>query len=357
MTNMIKLSAPFSGGSTIIPNSFFDIYMPRANGYYVKVYLFLQRFFQSGHSNLSVTEVADTFDLTESDVVRSLSYWEREGLLDVSVDEEGNITKIRLISTDNPAAGPDHSPAADPIGEEAIIQEPDPDHCAKETQLLLVIEQYLGHPLGRKDIEKISYFHDDLGFSYELVDYLFSYCADIGKPDMNYIEKVALGWARSGVKSPAQAQMQTQIHETGAWKIMNELGLGSRQPAPAELTYIQTWQKEYGFSEEMILEACRRTVIAVHGPSFAYADSILSSWKELGITNLQELSLRDEARKKEKEKAKGARQDSRPLSLQTRKGKAAASANRFHNFSQRSYNFSDLEQKLLHKSRQAAAKE
>ena len=70
MTNMIKLSAPFSEGSTVIPNSFFDIYMPKANGYYVKIYLFLQRFFQSGRSSLSVTELADTFDLTESDVVR-----------------------------------------------------------------------------------------------------------------------------------------------------------------------------------------------------------------------------------------------------------------------------------------------
>ena len=371
---MIKLSAPFSGGSTVIPNSFFDIYMPRANGYYVKIYLFLQRFFQSGRSSLSVTEIADTFDLTESDVVRSLSYWEREGLLDVNMDEEGMITRISLIPTDVSGSAQESAGILqqetykDPHNEDepAYTRKGSSDTAApaEETQMLLVIEQYLGHPLGRKDAERISYFHEGLGFSYELIDYLFSYCASIDKKDMNYIEKVAFAWAGAGVSTPAQAKTQTQIHEAGAYRIMEELGLGNRHPAPAEMAYIDTWRKEYGFPSEMILEACRRTVIAVHGPSFAYADTILSTWKELGIRSPEDLAAHDARRKqdrdklKEKNREKTGAKTSRSRQSQARKDKnPAQTANRFHNFSQRSYDYSELEQRLIKKARKAASPE
>ena len=62
-----------SSGVTIISNIFIDYYMPRANGEFVKIYLYLLRSLQSGDTALDLAAVADVFDCTESDVLRTLS--------------------------------------------------------------------------------------------------------------------------------------------------------------------------------------------------------------------------------------------------------------------------------------------
>ena len=41
MPKPITLSAGYSDGVTVIPNTFFDEYLPRANGEFLKIYLYL----------------------------------------------------------------------------------------------------------------------------------------------------------------------------------------------------------------------------------------------------------------------------------------------------------------------------
>ncbi|MFQ9387600.1 MAG: hypothetical protein ACLR1V_01180 [Coprococcus sp.] len=49
MPKPITLSAGYSDGVTVIPNTFFDEYLPRANGEFLKIYLYLLRWlFSSG---------------------------------------------------------------------------------------------------------------------------------------------------------------------------------------------------------------------------------------------------------------------------------------------------------------------
>ena len=43
MPKPITLSAGYSDGVTVIPNTFFDEYLPRANGEFLKIYLYLLR--------------------------------------------------------------------------------------------------------------------------------------------------------------------------------------------------------------------------------------------------------------------------------------------------------------------------
>ena len=42
---------------------------------------------------------------------------------------------------------------------------------------------------------------------------------------------------------------------------MNQLGK-TGSPTAKELEYIERWTKEYGFSPDIIFEACQRTVLA-----------------------------------------------------------------------------------------------
>ncbi len=43
---------------------------------------------------------------------------------------------------------------------------------------------------------------------------------------------------------------------------------------------MDTWLKTYGFSMEIIQEACSRTVLQTGQASFQYTDKILEGWKK-----------------------------------------------------------------------------
>ena len=63
--------------ATAIPNRFFDDYMPKANGEFVKVYLYLLRCISDTNIVLSINGIADKLNHTETDVIRALRYWEQ----------------------------------------------------------------------------------------------------------------------------------------------------------------------------------------------------------------------------------------------------------------------------------------
>ena len=91
MPKPITLSASYSDDATIIPNAFFDHYLPRANGEFLKIYLYLLRWLSQPDHALSLSGIADIFFMTENDVTRALKYWESEGLLRLSFDRDGSI--------------------------------------------------------------------------------------------------------------------------------------------------------------------------------------------------------------------------------------------------------------------------
>ncbi len=74
-------------GVTSVSNLFLDYYMPGANGEYVKVYLYLLRALNRPDIALSVAGLADVMDNTESDILRALKYWEKQGILSLECDD------------------------------------------------------------------------------------------------------------------------------------------------------------------------------------------------------------------------------------------------------------------------------
>ena len=61
--------------------------MPKASGEFVKVYLYFLRYCTCPASGVSLASAADTFCMTENDIIRALKYWEREGLMALRFEE------------------------------------------------------------------------------------------------------------------------------------------------------------------------------------------------------------------------------------------------------------------------------
>ena len=202
-------------------------------------------------------------------------------------------------------------------------------------QLLFICEQYLGKTLSSSEVSKIMYFHDVLGFSADLIEYLVEYCVSKRHKSLRYIESVALGWHKSGYTTVSQAKEQTNLFNKTYFFVLKAFGISGRNPVEAEIAYMDKWMKEWGFSEELIGEACGRTMGAIHQPSFEYADRILERWKEKGITRFSELGTLD----KQHQSARRPADTAAP--------KKSPAPNRFHNFAKHNYDIQELEKKLI----------
>lgn len=369
MSRKIALEADYSNDGTLIPNTFFDQYLPKANGEFLKIYLYLLRWMPVPGHTISLSSIADFFEMTESDVMRALRYWEKARLLCMVCDEMGEIISIRInylkLSAPGASAAPDHTAqeAAVPSGENeavpAALSQPKRSYTMSQIQefqekgggeeLLFIIQKYLGRTLSPMDLNTIMYFHDGLGFSVELIEYLFEYCVSADHKDMRYIEKVALAWKDRHVETVEDARTQGRTHQRLCYEVLKVFGITGRQATPDEADLITRWHKAYGFSQEMILEACRRTMNAIHKPEFNYVDKILSSWKEAGAFTMTEVMKLDKAFTMKKSEAAEKEKTAKPASRSPR-----TKGNRFNNFTQRTYNYSDLEKKLAQKVQEAA---
>lgn len=343
MTNPITLTTSVLGDSTTIPNTFFDFYLPRAAGEFLKIYLYLLRWQPVRDHKLSIGSIADFFHLTEGDVIRAFRYWEGEHLLAMTTDENGLILSICLNpSGETGFPGVQITPVTEDVPVSAPAYDPEPELPVGE-ELPLIIEQYLGRPLSRSDLSKIRYFHEDLGFPCSLIEYLFEYCVSGGHVDMRYIEAVARKWSDQNIRTVEEAKLESEMHRSSSYAIMKEFGLGGRSPVPGEMLYIRKWVRSYGFSTEVICEACRRTMMNIHVPSFEYADRILVSWKEAGLSSLEEIEAAD--------KIRSSQSKSKSVPVRKKAARPAAAGNRFHNFHQRDNDYGDLQRRILEKQK------
>ena len=342
--------------STVVSNRFIDEYMKDANDAQLKIYLYLIRMLNANQAT-SVSDIADKFNHTEKDVNRALKYWEKKELLDLDYDADKNLVGIHLRdlnATPDSGSGQSHTqvpapaepahtaPAkvtAMPVAADAPafvkpVYSPDQlrefKNREQTSQLLFIAESYIGKPLTPSEMKSILFFTDVLHFSDDLIDYLLQYCVDRGKKDFKYIEKVAINWAEEGITTPKQAQKASSKYDKNVYAIMNELGKNG-SPTPKEMEYINRWTKEYGFSSDIIFEACERTVMATDRHRFEYAEGILSSWKRENVHHKADIRKIDDMYQKRRQSTK----------------QPAASNNKFNQFTQNHYDFDELEKELL----------
>lgn len=381
---------------TILSNRFIDNFMPRANGEFVKVYIYLLRAVSSSPSSFSLEHMADRLFCTERDIFRALKYWEGEKILSLTYTTDRQLSGITLLepfadaghmessaSSENifSTAGTSSSPVSAQMA--AGISQPvaltgsapknvslsssnsavssgtsselstsadyirslTPDHISElkqneeVSQLLYIAEQYLAKTLTPTEMQKIFFFYDELHMSADLIEYLVEYCVSRGRKSMRYIETVALAWTRDGVTTVEMARDASSRFSKDYYTILKAMGISGRNPVENEISYIDTWRKTYGFDLELIQEACSRTVLSTGQPSFQYADKILSGWKKENVHTLEDVRLLDAEHKK--------RQLEKAVSRKKQPAAQSQSNNRFNNFHQRDYDFTEYEKRLL----------
>ena len=327
---------------TLVANEFIDRYMPSANGEYVKVYLYLLR---HAGEEVGQAEIADALELTEGDVRRALIRWQRDGLL--TAEETGTVTeKAEPVKVPAPeetvqtaAAFPVEKvlppekplPLEKPLPAESV-QIPDKSSVDftklrqndEFTMLLYIVQRYLSRIFSQTDSETVAYLYDVLKMPAELIEYLAELCAQRGKTSLRYFESIALDWYRNGITTVEQAKERGTGASAEEYAVMKAFGLQGRNPGTEEQKLMRKWFGEYGFTKEIVLEACGRTLMRTHEPSFPYADRILTEWHKAGVRTTEDIRRIDAG-------ARQGKQEKKPASGM-RGGKQTT---RFHNLNER----------------------
>lgn len=406
----INISSDIATSFTTVSDIFIDQYMPKANGEFVKVYLYLLRATGSGAGIATISEIADHFSNTEADIIRALNYWASEGILQVQTGADGQIMGINLCSlsvsgmqaaqsniqsavADNAAqnnlqnsvvnnaaqnilqnsvvnnAAQNISTAnirmQDSVVEKLKSQTPDKAASSQKeytldeikefrknpdiSELFFIIETYLKHTLSSTDTNMVLYWLDELHFSTDLVEYLVEYCITKGHSSLRYMNKVALGWADAGIKTVDQAKDDAAAHSQIYYSVMKALGITGRNLVDSEVSLINKWVGEYGFDIELVKAACSKTISAIQKPSFEYTDSILANWRKKDVHTLKDVEVLDaNFAKANKASATGSSQGTNAANGSSKpKSNNSSSKNKFNNFNQRNNDYDKLEKLFL----------
>lgn len=406
----INISSDIATSFTTVSDIFIDQYMPKANGEFVKVYLYLLRATGSGAGIATISEIADHFSNTEADIIRALNYWASEGILQVQTGADGQIMGINLCSfsvsgmqatqsniqsavADNAAQNNLQNSVVnnaaqnnlqnsvvnnaaqnistvnirmqDSVVEKLKSQTPDKAASSQKeytldeikefrknpdiSELFFIIETYLKHTLSSSDTNMVLYWLDELHFSTDLVEYLVEYCITKGHSSLRYMNKVALSWADAGIKTVDQAKDDAAAHSQIYYSVMKALGITGRNLVDSEVSLINKWVGEYGFDIELVKAACSKTISAIQKPSFEYTDSILANWRKKDVHTLKDVEVLDaNFAKANKASATGSSQGTNAANGSSKpKSNNSSSKNKFNNFNQRNNDYDKLEKLFL----------
>ncbi len=338
--------------ATCVPNIFIDEYMTQANGDYVKIYLYLLRSVNRSERSFSLSDIADHFDCTERDILRALKYWEKRHLFRLEYDGDGSLSAICFVTdpghedpivpdkdaaSDGLVKAADRFIAASAPGRTSPTEDGLAAFCEREDirELVYIAEQYLQRTLNQNDLGTIFFWYDELHFPTELIEYLIENCVSKGHTSLNYMQRIAEDYAARGILTVDEARVYTNQTSAVYSAVMKAFGIRGRNLVPAETKFLNTWTGKFGFSEELITEACARTMNAIHEPSFGYANSILEKWYKQGIRTMEDVKQDD-----------ASYQQAR----QNKHAQAAGSGNRFLNFSQRDNDYEEIQNRLIQKS-------
>lgn len=268
---------------TPLENLFIQEFMSKAPGDFVKVYVYgLYQCMHPGAADTSVEAFALALGLENETVIHAFSYWARDGLVHIVSEDPFTVeyynVKNRLYQNNYES----------------------PPELKRYSDFNIALQSVLGgRLLHTQDLQKIYDWIEVLGMEQEAVLHMVSYCVERKgrQVSLAYMHKVALGWAKDGVRTLEDAENHISRYSVVSGqtqKVLAHIGI-YRTPTVDENGLYNKWTQEWGFSQDAILFACKETT-KIQKPNLAYLDRVLASLHEQGITEAADMEAHLTAR-------------------------------------------------------------
>lgn len=310
-----------------VPSSVVDKYIKLASGNALKLLLYLMR---HGGESFTAEILRSELGFEElGELEDAALFWVQRGI--IRTNSGKNSIKLSAASSETitenlPEENLSSAPAKRTIqkvkppvvssGEIAKSSKNSPEMKA----LFEAAENLFGRMLQPSDRETISNLTGYYGLPCDVALMLIGYCTNLKekhgkKISANYISSVAQNWSNEEIMTVQLAdekirslEKQSSIED----RICQALGLTSKLSANIR-GFIKIWAVDWGFGEDMIMLAYEKTVDSTGKWSPSYANKILESWKNAGITTPRDAEKADEEFKKANISKKPAAPAKRPV--------------------------------------------
>ncbi|OPJ55424.1 DnaD domain protein [Alkalithermobacter paradoxus] len=328
-------------GETPIDNIFIDIFMPMANGAYVKVYILGYRYTLDPSSNCSVTNqtLAKNLNIPLIDVLAAWDFWEEKGLIKKHIDpskDDWNYSveflNLKRLYVENMFK--DSEPKKNKATADELFSINENPNISKMFNRL---NEIISRPLVPNEKIQILDIMEKYNMSSDMIITAYSYAKEKkGVKSVKFVEGIIRNWYDAKIYTPKDLEeyFARRSERFGLYKmVFKELGF-SREPSVEEKRVMSSWIDELKFDDEIILKACSKSK-NTSTPSIAFIDGILKSWYRKGFKSLSDI----ESEALERNKNIPKQEVSKNVQVKTK----------FHNFEQRTSNYTpeELEKIIL----------
>lgn len=294
----MKINIEYGNEVFSLPLSVMD-YIDKTDELGIKLFLALAS--DSGlRCKADTAKLAKKFAVKKEDIEKSLEFYIRAGLITAEDDEKTGTVSVKKQKSPNG-------------NEVTVVSEGSPSYTGEEIERILnerpggkhLIDEcssILGKILSASETNRIIGLLDYLGFDPEYIIMLLSYCKEIDRLSVHYLEKTAYALYNEGIITyTALEEYLAEREKAHAFetKIRKIMGIGSRALTAKEIKFTALW-RDLCLSDEMLTLAYETTVNNTKSPSMPYMNKLLSNWREAGYKTAEDVIKASEEYKKKK---------------------------------------------------------
>lgn len=284
-------------GETTIPNIFIDIYMPMANGLYVKVYLLAYRYACELNQihKIDNNYIAKELGIPLSDVNDAWKFWESKKIVRIyrekgdSFNYPVEFVDLKKIYMENIfISSKSNKYNIDNI----VLSSEEEDFVNMFKKIERIINRYLN---SNEKIELINIKNS--GISSEIIVYGYEYVKKKYNEvkSVSYIKTIIDSWNEMKLKTVEDIENHLSKDDERNKlykKIFNYLGF-YRNPTKSEKDTIDTWIDKFGYDLDIILYACSKSKNTSR-ISISYIEAVIEKWYKASLRTIEEIKSYEE---------------------------------------------------------------
>ncbi len=240
-----SFSKDFDNGYTIVDNKFITKYLPEADGFAVKVYLFGLYLCENREWEFSVRSMAEVLKTTEANVREAFAFWEDYDLVEILASDPFTVQYL---------------PVRTAVGRPKKIRYEKYADFNKELQRKM---QKVGKFVSSGDYIKYMHFLEENSMQPQAFLLITEYC--ITKQGENvspsYIFNKAKKLIKNGITTYEQVEKELSnynAHEGDLLAVFAAMNAYMHTPDESEYDLYKKWTEELGFTKESVLSAARK---------------------------------------------------------------------------------------------------
>ncbi len=230
---------------TIVENKFITKYLPEADGFAVKVYLYGLFLCENTESDFSVRSMAEVLKTTEEKIKETFAFWEDYDLVEILSKEPFTVQYLPVRSA---------------IGKPKKIRYEQYADFNKDLQRKM---QKVGKFISANDYIKYMRFLEENAIQPQALLLIAEYCINKqgAAVSPSYIFNKAKKLIRGGCTTYEQVEKELSsynAHEGDVLAIFNALSIFQRNPDETDYALYLKWTEKLGFTQDSVLAAAKK---------------------------------------------------------------------------------------------------